>query len=147
MVRLGHTSDPRVTRVIEDAGLAVPLTFILGSFGGVKVETEGTYNTPGEIIANYEMAVGYYHGTDAQIQFYEKAANIMNLDGFIAQYLYNCRPVATISHAQKKYLEEKTGLPVLSLEIDNFDSRTHSADSLRTRVETFAEMLKAKKRK
>ncbi len=145
MVRLGHTSDPRVTRVIEDAGLAVPLTFILGSFGGVRVEPKGTYSTPGEIIANYEMTGGYYHGTDAQIQFYEKAAKIMNLDGFIAQYLYNCRPVATISHVQKKYLEDKTGLPVLSLEIDNFDSRTHSADSLRTRVETFAEMLKAKK--
>ena len=69
----------------------------------------------------------------------------MKLDGFIAQYLYNCRPVATISHIQKKYLEEKTGLPVLSLEIDNFDSRAYSAESLRTKVETFAEILKARK--
>jgi hypothetical protein len=146
MVRLGHTSDPRVTRLIEDAGLAVPLTYILGSRGGVKVKPKRDYGTPGEIIAEYEMTGGYYHGTEAQIQLYEKAAGLMKLDGFIAQYLYNCRPVATISHIQKKYLEEKTGLPVLSLEIDNFDSRTYSADSLRTKVETFAEMLKAKKR-
>jgi benzoyl-CoA reductase/2-hydroxyglutaryl-CoA dehydratase subunit BcrC/BadD/HgdB len=145
MVRLGHTSDPRVTRLIEDAGLAVPLTFILGSWGGVKVKPKGYYETPGEIIADYEMAGGYYHGTEAQIRFYEKAAELMKLDGFIAQYLYNCRPVATISHIQKKYLEEKTGLPVLSLEIDNFDSRAYSADSLRTKVETFAEMLRARK--
>jgi len=145
MVRLGHTSDPRVTRLIEETGLAVPLTFILGSWGGVKVKPKGNYNTPGEMIADYEMAGGYYYGTEAQIQFYEKAADLMKLDGFIAQYLYNCRPVATISHIQKKYLEEKTGLPVLSLEIDNFDSRAYSADSLRTKVETFAEMLKAKK--
>jgi hypothetical protein len=145
MVRLGHTSDPRVTRLIEETGLAVPLTFILGSWGGVRVKPKGNYSTPGEIIADYEMAGGYYYGTEAQIQFYEKAAESMKLDGFIAQYLYNCRPVATISHIQKKYLEEKTGLPVLSLEIDNFDSRAYSADSLRTKVETFAEMLKAKK--
>jgi len=145
MVRLGHTSDPRVTRLIEETGLAVPLTFILGSWGGVKVKPRGNYKTPGEIIADYEMTGGYYYGTEAQIHFYEKAAKLMKLDGFISQYLYNCRPVATISHIQKKYLEEKTGLPVLSLEIDNFDSRAYSADSLRTKVETFAEILKAKK--
>ena len=145
MIRLGHTSDPRVTRIIEEAGLAIPLTFILGSWGGVKVKHRGKYETPGEIIADYEMAGGYYYGTEAQIQFYEKAAEFMKLDGFIAQYLYNCRPVATISHIQKKYLEEKAGLPVLSLEIDNFDSRAYSADSLRTKVETFAEMLRARK--
>ncbi|MBN1833668.1 MAG: 2-hydroxyacyl-CoA dehydratase [Deltaproteobacteria bacterium] len=146
MIRLGHTSDPRVTRLIEETGLAVPLTFILGSWGGVKVNPKGDYNTPGEIIADYELAGGYYYGTEGQIKFYERAAELMKLDGFIAQYLYNCRPVATISHIQKKYLQEKTGLPVLSLEIDNFDSRAYSADSLRTKVETFAEMLKSNKR-
>jgi len=147
MLRAGHASDPRVTRLVEEAGLAVPLTFILGSSaGGVKVTPAGNYNTPGEIIADYEMTGGYYHGTEAQIKFYEKAAKLMKLDGFIATYIYNCRPVATVSHPQKKYLEEKTGLPVLSLEIDNFDSRAYSADSLRTKVETFAEMLKEKKR-
>ncbi len=145
MLRAGHTSDPRVTRLVEETGLAVPLTFILGSWGGVRVKSKGNYHTPGEIIAEYEMSGGYYHGTEAQIKFYEKAAQLMKLDGFIATYLYNCRPVATISHPQKKYLEEKTGLPVLSLEIDGFDSRAYSADSLRTKVETFAEMLKAKK--
>ncbi len=145
MVRAGHTSDPRVTRLVEETGLAVPLTFILGSWGGVRVKPKGNYNTPGEIIADYEMTGGYYYGTDAQIQFYEKAAELMKLDGFIATYLYNCRPVATISHPQKNYLEEKTGLPVLSLEIDGFDSRAYNAASLRTKVETFAQILKAKK--
>jgi len=145
MLRAGHTSDPRITHLAEKTGLAVPLTFILGTLGGVRVNPKGNYNTPGEIIADYEMSGGYYYGTEAQIKFYEMAAALMKLDGFIATYIYNCRPVATISHPQKKYLEEKTGLPVLSLEIDNFDSRAYSADSLRTKVETFAEMLKAKK--
>ena len=91
------------------------------------------------------MTGGYYHGTEAQIRLYERAAELMKLDGYIAQYLYNCRPVATISHIQKDYLEKRTGLPVLSLEIDDFDSRGYSADSLRTTVETFAEMLRARK--
>jgi len=70
MLRAGHTSDPRVTRLVEEAGLAVPLTFILGSWGGIRVEPKRNYQTPGEIIAGYEMSGGYYHGTEAQIKFY-----------------------------------------------------------------------------
>jgi benzoyl-CoA reductase/2-hydroxyglutaryl-CoA dehydratase subunit BcrC/BadD/HgdB len=70
----------------------------------------------------------------------------MKLDGYVINYLYNCRPVAILSQIGKKYLEDKLGLPVLSLEEDVFDSRTYSAASLRTKVETFAYMLKEKKK-
>lgn len=146
MLREGHTSDPRVTRLMEETGLAIPLTLVLAVSGRPTIKPKTNYNSPGEIIADHELATGFFHGTDAQIQLYEKAIEIMKLDGFIACYLYNCRPAATISKAQKKYLEEKTGLPVLALEFDAFDSRAYSADSLRTKVETFAYMLKEKKK-
>jgi len=146
MIQLGHTSDPRVTRLIEDMGLAVPLTFILAWIGGPQVKPKGTYTTPGETIADYELAAAFYHGTDAVIKRFEENAKVVKLDGFIVNYLYNCRPDALASHNQKKYLEEKTSLPVLSLEWDIYDSRSYSAASLKTKVETFAEMLKAKKK-
>jgi hypothetical protein len=145
MIGVGHCSDPRVTRLIEDVGLAVPLTMVLSWIGGPKFKPEKHYSTPGETIADYELAAGNFHGTDGSNHLFESGTKVMKLDGFIAHYLYNCRPAATGSHIQKKYLEEKTGLPVLALEIDNFDSRAYSAASLRTKVETFAEMLKAKK--
>jgi hypothetical protein len=143
---VGHCVDPRVTRLTEDVGLAVPLTGVLSWVGGPKFKPQKTYATPGETIADYELATGNFHGTDGTIQMFETGAKVMKLDGFIAHYLYNCRPAALVSHSQKKYLEERTGLPVLSLEIDNFDSRSYSADSLRTKVETFAYMLKEKKK-
>jgi hypothetical protein len=146
MTWVGHCTDPRVTRLVEDVGLAVPLTLTLSWVAGPAVEPKGNYTTPGEIIANSELAMGMYHGTDGAIKAFETGAKVMKLDGFIMNYLYNCRPDATLSHTTKKYLEEKTGLPVLSLEIDCFDSRTYSAASLRTKVETFAEMLKATKK-
>jgi hypothetical protein len=145
MINVGHTSDPRVTRLVEDVGLAVPLTFVLAWVGGPPVICKGTYATPGEIIADYEMAAGLFHGTDSIVKRFEMAANVMKLDGFIVNYMYNCRPAATSCHVAKKYLEEITGLPVLSLEQDNYDSRAYSAASMRTKVETFADMLKAKK--
>jgi len=145
MIEVGHTSDPRVTHLPEDVGLAVPLTFILSWVGGPAIKIEKTYATPGETMAAYELAAGPFHGTDAMIKRLEMATEVMKLDGFIKNSLYNCRVSALSSHIAKKYLEEKTGLAVLSLEIDDFDSRTHSAVSLRTKVETFADMLKARK--
>jgi benzoyl-CoA reductase/2-hydroxyglutaryl-CoA dehydratase subunit BcrC/BadD/HgdB len=45
----------------------------------------------------------------------------------------------------KEFVESETGLPVLSLETDIYDSRTYSAEALRTRVEAFAEMLLQRK--
>jgi hypothetical protein len=146
MIQVGHTSDPRVTRLIEDVGLAVPLTSILAWVGGPSVKPKGTFETPGEIVADYELATGSFHGTDGMIKMVEAGAKVMKLDGFIANYPYNCRIGALQSHNQKKYMEEKTGLPVLALEYDIFDSRAYSAASLRTKVETFADMLKAKKK-
>lgn len=145
MFAAGHCSDPRVTHLAEEVGLAVPLTMVLSWVSGPKIKPQKDYATPGETIADYEMRTGFFHGTDGQIQLLASAAGMMKLDGFIAHYLYNCRPAAMASHSQQKYLAEKTGLPVLSLEIDNYDSRAYSAASLRTRVETFADMLKIKK--
>lgn len=145
MIGVGHTSDPRVLHMLEDVGLAVPLTSVLSAVAGSRVEVEKTYLTPGETIAAHEMAAGMYHGTDAMFKLFETGAKVMKLDGFIMDYLHNCRPAALPSHSAKKYLEEKTGLPVLSLEVDIYDSRAYSAASMRTKVETFAEMLKARK--
>jgi hypothetical protein len=146
MIWVGHTSDPRVTRLAEDVGLAVPLTAVLCSIGGPPVRPKGTWTIPGEIMANYDLASTSRHGTDAVLRRFEENTKAAKLDGFIANYLYNCRPSALASHNLKKYLEENTGLPVLSLEVDNFDSRSYSAASLRTKVETFAYMLKVRKK-
>ena len=148
MIILGHTSDARVTRLIESSGLAVPMTIILAWIGGPPPELgtkEMTYNTPGEIIAARELGAGMYHGTDAIIKRLQGGAEVMKLDGFIVNYLFNCRPSAIMSQSVPKNLEEVIGLPVLSLEVDNSDSRAYSAASMRTKVETFAHMLKTRK--
>ena len=42
-------------------------------------------------------------------------------------------------------IEDELGIPALLLEMDTFDNRNYSAETLRTRIETFAEMLRAAK--
>lgn len=51
-----------------------------------------------------------------------------------------------LSHLLKQFVEKETGIPILSIEMDMYDSMIYSAAALRTRVETFADMLIARKR-
>jgi hypothetical protein len=137
-------SDPRIAHMMEKAGLAV-------STGGVSSASsnEGdaypTFDTLGEELAGIAMAGGAFHSTFGMAKRFEERVKTLNIDGVIWGYLYNCRPLALGSHLIKQWIEEQTGVPTLSLEIDIYDSRYYSAESLRTRVEAFAELLRARK--
>ncbi|MDY7039012.1 MAG: 2-hydroxyacyl-CoA dehydratase family protein [Thermodesulfobacteriota bacterium] len=140
---IGNFSDASISRMIENAGLAVPVTFFTAPTP--RVEPTTSYSTMGEKMADSEMRQGLYHSSYGLIKRTEMAMKHTDLDGLIENYLFNCRPVAIISHSCKKWIEENTGIPTLSLENDIYDTRSYSAAAMRTRLETFAEMLKAKK--
>ena len=140
---LSHFSDPSITHMIENAGLAMSATLL--SMPPPKARHPTTYTTFGEILAEREMRAGIYHSSYSIVKRCAEGVEALNIDGVIWNYLYNCRPVAQTSHFLKKWVEDKTGVPVLSLEMDLYDSRSYSAANLRTKVETFAEMLRARK--
>ena len=53
--------------------------------------------------------------------------------------------IKVVGHPPGDYLPEELGIPVLPLEWDCYDARDYSAESLRTRIETFAEVVRARK--
>jgi benzoyl-CoA reductase/2-hydroxyglutaryl-CoA dehydratase subunit BcrC/BadD/HgdB len=63
----------------------------------------------------------------------------------IYNYQFSCRPLACNSKLLKVHIEKERGLPTLLLDMDFYDDRNYSAAALRTRLEAFAEMLKARK--
>ena len=136
-------SDPSIMHMMENTGLAMSATLL--SVPPPKASHPSTYTTLGEIRAEGEMTIGMYHSAFSVAKRFEDAVRDLNIDGVIWSYLYNCRPSALLSHALKKWVEETTGVPTLSLEMDIYDSRNYSAAALRTRVEAFAEMLRARK--
>ena len=136
-------SDPTITRMIENVGLAMAATIL--TVPPPKAPKPSTYTMEGERRAEREMQIGMYHSTFALTKRFADAVSDLKLDGIIWSYQYNCRPVALPSHVLKKWIEETTGVPVLSLEWDMYDSRSYSAAALRTRVETFAELLRVRK--
>lgn len=135
-------SDPSIIRMMENLGLSIPFSV----FGLVMARVrKATPFISGEIQAKQEMERGLFHSNYGLIKWAADIAHESNIDGIIWNYHFNCRPLAQPSHLFKQFFEKETGIPVLSLESDWYDSRNYSAASLRTRVETFAEMLRARK--
>ncbi len=142
-ILVAHLSDPSIMRMMESCGLSIPAT-------NIDLMSSATLKTApfisGDILAKDQLEEsGMYHSSYGAIKRAVEAVRQIDVDGVIWNYLYSCRPFAQMSHTLKQFLEKETGIPVLSLEMDMYDSRSYSAAALRTRVETFAEMLRARK--
>jgi len=136
-------SDPGLIHMMEDAGLAVVAMTLMAP---LRVKSwESDQPSLGEQRAEIEMRVGFYHSNYAIAKRWSEVCQDTKVDGFVWNYLFNCRPIASTSHLLKKVVEDETGIPVLSLEVDIYDSRYYSPSSLRTRVETFADILRSRK--
>lgn len=142
VILMAHFSDPSIMHMMENCGLSIPTTV------HTLLASRIWKTTPfisGEILAKEQLERGPFHGAFGEIKRAAEAALLFNADGVIWNYLYNCRPIALTSHLLKQFVEKETGIPVLSLEMDMYESRSYSAAALRTKVETFAEILRARK--
>jgi hypothetical protein len=145
LIGLNNFSDPRITHMMEEAGIApIAIAFATPPKLATRKAPAGTYTTQGEVRAERELRDGRWHSSYAGVARGPETLMALNPDGVISSYLFSCRPVAMTSHLYKLAAEE-TGIPHLSLEIDLYDSRNYSAEALRTKVETFAELLRARK--
>jgi benzoyl-CoA reductase/2-hydroxyglutaryl-CoA dehydratase subunit BcrC/BadD/HgdB len=141
MIFAQHLSDPSITRMMEDVGLAVAASFV--TVPPPKRDKSFQPASIGQALAEAGMRGGAYHSTYGFAMRWVDAVRALNMDGVIWGYQYNCRPLSIGSHLVKQMIEKETGVPTLSLEMDYYETRNYSAEALRTRVEAFAEMLKA----
>ena len=77
------------------------------------------------------------------IEYVEELARTCDADGVLLIFQFNCRPWATPPLMAKRALKERLDVPVLVVEGDIYDTRNYSAGQLKTRIESFAEVLKA----
>jgi hypothetical protein len=133
--------DQGVLRMMEDVGLNLsvvcidwlsPHDYKLTSTDPLSILLEATYRKG---VCSSSGAVAY----DVEI------CKTFDLDGAIITYPYSCRLCAIPPIMKKKVIQEECGIPAMVLEADVYDTRQYSPASLRTRVEAFAELLRAKK--
>ena len=135
-------TDPAINAMVEEIGLApvVAPFFWVHPKDLTKTPYEGFEKT-----AVAFMRMGIMHSTSGLIFRLAECIRYFNLDGMIWNGMYSCRPTGGPAPIIKKLIEEQTGVPVLIIETDQMDSRDTPAEALRTRIETFAEMLRLRK--
>jgi len=148
-INIPNWVDPSLQYMQEkEIGLAVPISHyeyfidkeipIVTSMEGMSYERYA-----GRVM----LAKGIFHSIDAFIDYTKDLVEAGNCDGFLWEYPFSCRPLAITPYMVKKVLEEEYGIPTLALEGDKYDSRFYSAEQQRTRLETFAEILRERKEK
>jgi len=137
--------DHEVAHLIEKAGIAIPVTFL--SYDEYTAMLDKTHTTIAEKSAQTELSRGLYHSTSAILYWTKKAVEDFDLDGVLWSQPIHCRPMASSGFVLKKAIEEELGIPVLILEVDWYDNRIFSGESMRTKIETFGHLLAARKSK
>ncbi|MFH1625411.1 MAG: 2-hydroxyacyl-CoA dehydratase family protein [Pseudomonadota bacterium] len=135
--------DYSILKMVEDLGLAISLVSISWLTPNERTKPKSTGY--GEKIMEGYFKRGIVYSAQAGVDYFEEYCREWKVDGAILCYPYSCRPWAIVPLMAKKAIKERLNIPVLVLEGDCYDTRNYSAGQLRTRVETFAELLKMRK--
>lgn len=132
--------DPSITRMIEQTGLAIRIQ--IPYWLSPWVLTRHPYREWADMIG-VGPCLDIPHSCEAHVAINLENCKAFNVDGAINFYPYSCREWVPTVMITKRVIEKELGVPVLVLEGDCYDTRNYSSGQLRTRVETFAELLRA----
>ena len=133
--------NPSLVSMIEELGLAVPVTTMAGT---PSAGTPSTHASVWEQTADSLMRRrGRYYSSWAEIRQFTELTQLWNVDGAIIFVHTPCRQGELFPLKEKMVMEEELGIPTLIIEGDYVDSRDYNEQQVRTRLETFAEIVKA----
>jgi hypothetical protein len=104
------------------------------------------YTSLWEEVADANMrGRGANYSSLAYILQLKAASELWNVEGLVFFRHYSCRQYSIFPTRAKEVIEEEQGIPVLLLDGDYCDFRSYNIQQMRTRLETFAEMVKSSK--
>lgn len=138
-------TDPAVMKLFEESGLSIPCTFMCWQPSVVKYKTP--YSNFSDKIAATIQKTGLYCSTWGFLEQTMQYPRELQVDGAIICFSTSCRLYTIPPLMMKKALrKEYVDFPVLILEGEVYDNRNYSAEQIRTRVETFAQIINSKSR-
>jgi len=139
LIQYPHFSDPEVTEVIENCGLAIAASARSQTLDQAPLRYEDAWERAAELTLR---AGGSVTGT---VNVLKDLARQWQVDGVIINTISVCRYFNLYPLRAKQVIEKDLGIPVLAIEHDPYDSRDYTPQQFRSRVEPFAEMLRARK--
>ena len=135
--------DPSIVSVIEKFGLAIPVTTLAGT---PNAGAPSSYSSVWEQTADALMRRrGCYHSSWAEVRQVKELCQLWNVDGAIIYVHTSCRQQLLYPMKERMVIEEELGIPAIIVEGDWVDSRNYNEEQFRTRMETFAEVVKTNK--
>ena len=131
--------DPGIVKMVEEVGIASPLSEIW--YLTTQPPTE-LYDDPVETIAHRFLEMGLITSVTGRINDIVRIFKEWNLDGILWFNHAPCKVIGTDSLMVKKALKKELKIPIIVVEGDIYDARFYNRQQIRTRVESFAEMLK-----
>ncbi|MFO8010164.1 MAG: 2-hydroxyacyl-CoA dehydratase family protein [Dehalococcoidia bacterium] len=135
--------DTTPIRMVESLGLALPTVFV--DWLCPQELTKSKYTDMVEKIAEGLYRRPQLCDASASLEYWKTVCRDWNMDAAIIFYAYNCRPWAIPPIMAKKEIQKEIGVPAIVLEGDGYDTRNYNAEQLRTRLESFAEIVKMNK--
>lgn len=135
--------DPAFGKMIEDLGLAACVTAGVTTPGGAQ---PSSYTYLWENIADLNLRRrGANYSSLAYINQLKELAALWKLEGIIFFRHFSCRQYSIFPIKAKEVIEAELAIPVMLLEGDYCDFRSYNTQQMRTKLETFAEIVKTRK--
>ncbi len=142
-----YTTDLTIFRLIEEIGFNHCLCWF-DTFPSEVFDTPTKIGDRPDWLALEAMhrmvCLGDNYGTAKSWAWFCKEHN---LDGFVHLMPIFCRPYCEPCMIGRETVQKEAGVPVLVLEADGFDSRNFNYEQMRTRLESFYEVLVQNKEK
>jgi len=135
--------EPEMFHMVEECGISIAVNYS-GWVTPMEL-TRPNYRAYAERHAENTLRTGPVHSVQGFIERWKVVCERWNLDGVIHNYLFSCRPLCMPAFMIKKAIQDDLNIPVLALEYDVWDKRDYGVGQVRTRVETFAELVKGNK--
>jgi benzoyl-CoA reductase/2-hydroxyglutaryl-CoA dehydratase subunit BcrC/BadD/HgdB len=133
--------DPTFADLIEKSGLAIYGTSTIPT---PSASGRSSYTSLWEQIAETLMKRrGGQYSSWAYIIQLKELAQLSHVKGLIFWTHYSCRQYSIFPLKAKEIIEAELNIPVLLLEGDYCDFRSYTTEQMSTKIETFAEMVKA----
>lgn len=93
-------------------------------------------------VARIMMDLPYSYNLEKRIEYFTQAVRDYRIDGVILHENLSCRPSSAGMIDLKNALRDNCGIPVLILQCDMNDPRAYSDAQMKTRIESFIELMK-----
>lgn len=137
LVMIPH--DPSLAATIGELGLAACVT----GGGSIRSSPQTEYvDLWDNVAATLLRSRGANYSSLAYINQLKEATRQSNIAGVIFFRHYSCRQYSIFPLKAKEIIEQEVGVPVLLLDGDYCDFRSYNIQQMRTKLETFAAMIK-----